>query len=58
MPQRGIGLQPKVAPIIRGYLGCALENGNNANGVAADIACDVPKRIGHNRVAVGELFGR
>ena len=36
MPQRGIGRQPKVdAP--GAYLGCAFGNGNNANGVVADV---------------------
>jgi len=35
MPQQGIDLQPKVAPIIRGYLGFTFRNENNLNEVVA-----------------------
>lgn len=37
--QRDCVLQPKVAPIFRGYLGSTSGNGNNANGVVAEVIC-------------------
>jgi len=54
--QRDCVLQPKVAPIGRGYLGCLFGNGCNANGVAAKIP-GAPERNGRNRVAVEFVYG-
>jgi hypothetical protein len=50
-------LQPKVAPICRGCLGCTFGNGNNASGVVAGIL-GARERNGRNRVAVGGIGKR
>jgi hypothetical protein len=55
--QRDCALQPKVAPIFRGYLGSTSGNGNNANSVVAEVT-GLRERNGHNRVAVGNGSGR
>src|SRR2546426_9394729 len=36
-PQRDGALQPKVVLFLRGCLGCAFGNGNNANGVVVEV---------------------
>ena len=36
-PKGDCALQPKVAPTFRGYLGYMSGNGNNANGVVAEV---------------------
>ena len=55
--QRDCALQPKVAPIFRGDLGSRSGNGNNANGVVAEVT-GPRARNGRNRVAVGNGWGR
>ena len=55
--QRDCALQPKVAPLFRGYLGSTSGNGNNANGVVAGVT-GPRARNGRNRAAVGNGWGR
>ena len=54
--QRDCALQPKVGPIFRGYLGTTSGNGNNANGVVAEVI-GPRARNGRNRAAVGNGWG-
>jgi len=53
--QRDCVSQPKVALVGHGYLGFKFGNGNNANGVAAEVA-GARERTGRNRFAVGYVW--
>jgi hypothetical protein len=56
-PSNGIvSFSPRLPRFVGATLGCTLGNGNNANGVVAEVM-GARERNGRNRVAVGEVWG-